>query len=180
MLLGVGMAGSAYAQGGGGWQGEIKSPPPTPTPAAQASATPKAEPTPEKLLLPPKTEPEERLAVFFKHLKAGDVDVAYRVLLEGSKIGSSERDVTMLKTKTREAIGLVGTIAGFDKLEVKPAGDHFRRYTYLALGKEFPLRWRFYFYQSDDVWRLIDIRISDRLTELFGEEASPDDPSVGE
>jgi len=167
------MALNVHAQGG--WQGEIRTPTPTPTPAAAASPAPTAQPSPAELLLPSKTQPEERLAVFFKHLQAGEVEEAYRVLLEGSRIAASAGDVAMLKTKTREAIGMVGTITGFDELEIKPAGEHFRRYTYLALGKEFPLRWRFYFYRSNDIWRLIDIRISDRLGELFGETPSAEE-----
>jgi hypothetical protein len=42
-------------------------------------------------------------------------------------------------------------------------------YTLLSLGKEFPLRWRFYFYKPMDTWKLIDIRVDDRLAAMFDE-----------
>jgi hypothetical protein len=53
----------------------------------------------------------------------------------------------------------------------------------LSLGKEFPLRWRFYFYKPQDSWRLIDLRVDDKLVAMFDEsedgrpkDAAPERP----
>jgi hypothetical protein len=74
-----------------------------------------------------------------------------------------------LKSKTREAIEVFGTIHGYDLVDSKAIGSRLVRATYVSLGKVFPLRWRFYFYKPDDVWRLIDLRVDDKLTGIFDE-----------
>jgi len=107
---------------------------------------------------------------FFAKLKANDVEKAFDDLLKGSKIAEVPKDVAMLKTKTREAIKLTGAISGADLCEKKAVGDHLLKFTYISLGRHFPLRWRFYFYKAGEEWKLIDIRISDRLSEMFREE----------
>jgi len=107
---------------------------------------------------------------FFAALKANDVDKAFDDLLKGSRIAEVPKDVAMLKSKTREAIKLTGAIAGADLCEQKAVGNHLLKLVYISLGRNFPLRWRFYFYKTGDGWKLIDIRISDSLREMFREE----------
>lgn len=113
-------------------------------------------------------------AEFFAQLKAGNVDKAYDDLLKGSKIADVPKDVALLKSKTREAIKFAGPIEGADFVEIKNVGvgEHLVGLTYLSLGRNFPLRWRLYFYKVGEHWKLIDIRISDRLSEMFKEEAT--------
>jgi hypothetical protein len=55
------------------------------------------------------------------------------------------------------------------------------RATFVSQGKVFPLRWRFYFYKPENAWRLIDMRVDDKLTGLFdeAEEGKPDDLKAG-
>ena len=48
-------------------------------------------------------------------------------------------------------------------------GTRLVSYTMLSLGKEFPLRWRFYFYKPQETWKLIDLRVDDRLAAMFDE-----------
>ena len=59
----------------------------------------------------------------------------------------------------------------------KSVGDRLISYTVISLGKDFPLRWRFYFYKPVDVWKLIDLRVDDRLAAIFDE---PEDPRARE
>ncbi len=173
------MLGSAGAQtpASGGWQGVPKAPEgeaatPEPTPRATPKPTPVKQnpPTDKSAPLPHELSPEARIARFFEQLGKGEVEGAYDTVLAGSKIGETPGDVAMLKEKTREAITMIGVIRGHDVVEVKTVGEHLKSYTCVALGRFYPLRWRFYFYQSEEVWRLIDIRISDRLSEMFNEE----------
>jgi hypothetical protein len=58
---------------------------------------------------------------------------------------------------------------GYDTVVKKNVGTRLVSYTLLSLGKEFPLRWRFYFYKPQDTWRLIDLRVDDRLAAMFDE-----------
>lgn len=113
--------------------------------------------------------PDAVAARFFGHLQEGNVDAAYEELLKGTKIAESPKDVSMLKSKTREALALIGPVSGYDLIESKDVGKNLRSATYVSLGKNFPLRWRFYFYKSADRWKLIDLRITDRLAEMFNE-----------
>jgi hypothetical protein len=119
--------------------------------------------------------PAQIVATFFSALQEGKIDDGYATLTKGSKIAEKPEELRQLKTKTREAIEVFGNIHGFDFVESKAIGVRLVRATYVSLGKVFPLRWRFYFYKTDDVWRLIDMRVDDKLTGIFdeSEEAKP-------
>ena len=159
---------TVHGQAAGGWQGAT----PAPTPTATPRATPKATPAPAARAAASTLPPEEQIEAFFRQLGEAKVDDAYETLLKGSKIAEVATDVTMLRSKTREAIELIGSVTGAELIDTAAVGEHLKRYTYLVLGKTYPLRWRFYYYRSENTWRLIDIRISDRLVEMFGEETA--------
>ena len=78
-----------------------------------------------------------------------------------------------LKSKTREAIDVFGPIQNYELVETRNVGAHLLRRTYISLNKEFPLRWRFYFYLSGELWRVIDLRVDDRVTGMFDETDEP-------
>lgn len=117
--------------------------------------------------------PAQIVSTFFDALKEGKIDDGYATLTKGSKIGEKPEEVRQLKAKTREAIEVFGNIYGFDFVESRAIGQRLVRATYVSLGKVFPLRWRFYFYKTDDVWRLIDMRVDDKLTGIFDEPEEP-------
>jgi hypothetical protein len=110
---------------------------------------------------------------FFGLLQKGDVEGAYDGLTKGSKIAERPEELRSLKAKTREAIQVFGPIQGFVPGEVKAVGDRIVRHTYISLGREFPLRWRLYFYKPDLTWRLVDLRVDDRLSGIFDETEEP-------
>ena len=66
-----------------------------------------------------------------------------------------------------------GLIVGFDFVESRAIGQRLVRATYVSQGLVFPLRWRFYFYKPENSWRLIDLRVDDKLTGIFDEAAEP-------
>lgn len=119
--------------------------------------------------LPPRTDPSKMVASFFTELELNRVDLAYDELLRGSKIAEAARDVETLKGNTRDAIANFGDITGYDLVKTKEVGAHLLSQTYVSTGKNYPIRWRFYFYKATDTWRLIDIRIDDRLMDMFDE-----------
>ena len=118
-------------------------------------------------------ELEAKLTAFFTQLTQKMVDEAYAGLTAGSTIAEKEDDVAKLKESTLQAMKLFGDFRGYELIEVRRVGRNLQRVTCLSLGKDLPLRWRFYFYRSGNVWRLIDMRVDDRLMDLF-DEPTPD------
>ena len=124
------------------------------------------------VVTPAETEadgPDKIIARFFSYLQRKEVDQAYDQLTRGTKIAERAEDVKTLKAKTREAIEVFGPILGYDFVAKKGVGARLVSYTIVSLGKEFPLRWRFYFYKSQETWKLIDLRVDDRLATMFDE-----------
>lgn len=117
--------------------------------------------------------PAQVAAIFFGLLQKNEIDPAYEGLMKGSRIAERPDELKTLKTKTREAIEVFGPILSYELVETRNVGTHLLRRTYLSLNKEFPLRWRFYFYQSGELWRLIDLRVDDRVTGMFDETEEP-------
>lgn len=122
--------------------------------------------------------PAHMASIFFGLLQKGEIDPAYETLTKGSKIAERPEELKVLKSKTREAIEVFGSVTGFELVEGKLVGTRLLRRTYLSLGREFPLRWRFYFYRADNVWRLVDLRVDDRLTGMFDEIEEPRTPET--
>ena len=91
-----------------------------------------------------------------------DVETAYEQLTRNTKIAERADDVKTLKAKTREALSVFGAMGGYEVVSTKMVGERMVRYTVVSLGKEFPLRWRFYFYKPVDAWKLIDMRVDER------------------
>lgn len=151
---------------------------PAAKPAAPASeAAPAVKPaTPE-----PAAEgetPEKTITRFFSYLQRREVEQAYDQLTRGTKIAERAEDVKMLKSKTKDAIAVFGAIQGFELVASKKVGERLLSQTVISLGKDFPLRWRFYFYKPGETWRLIDMRVDDRLAAMFDE--TEDGKSRGE
>ena len=117
--------------------------------------------------------PARIAAQFFASLREGEIDQAYATLTKGSRIADRPEEMRLLKQKTKEAIDVFGVISGFELVEDKKVGTRLIRSTYISLGKEIPLRWRFYFYKADSVWRLVDLRVDDKLTGIFEEAEEP-------
>jgi hypothetical protein len=124
--------------------------------------------------------PAQVVADFFASLREGKVDEGYAALTKDSKIAEKPEEFKTLKAKTREAIEVFGAISGFDFVESRAIGQRLVRATYVSQGKVFPLRWRFYFYKPENSWRLIDMRVDDKLTGIFDEvEEKPGDFKSG-
>ena len=120
------------------------------------------------------------IEAFFGQLKVNSIDAAYSGLLKGSKIAESREDVAILKAKTKEAIQAFGDILSYDLISSKVVGEHLISHTYIAAAKNYPIRWRFFFYRATNSWKLGDIRSDDRLMKMFDEsDAIPSAPSTG-
>ena len=140
--------------------------------ASMAQVPPSVVPVPAVPAVPGDTAPEppeKIIARFFSYLQRKEVEQAYDQLTRGTKIAERAEDVKTLKAKTKDAIEIFGPILGYETVGEKHVGTRLVMYTAMSLGKEFPLRWRFYFYKPVDVWKLIDLRVDDRLAMMFDE-----------
>lgn len=142
-----------------------------PAGVAAEPAAPAAAPT-----AGPISDPAQIVAAFFSLLQKSSVDAAYASLTRGSRIAEKPEELKLLKAKTNEAIEVFGAIVGFDQVDTKIVGARLLRTTYVSHGKTFPLRWRFYFYNPDGTWRLIDLRVDDKLTGIFDEPEERKEP----
>ena len=142
---------------------------PTASKSGSKPGTPEGNPPPVGASIEDTEIPRQMAARFFGLLLKGQVEAAYEGLTKGSKIAERAEESKALRLKTQEALKVFGAVVGFEQVEVKSVGPHLLRLTYLTVGKEFPLRWRLYFYRPDTFWRLVDIRVDDRLSGLFGE-----------
>lgn len=151
--------------------------PPGAAPMQVAQPQAQAQPSQAPLITTRTNETTDKIvANFFALLTRGQVDQAYDYLTTGTKIAERPGEVASLKSKTREALKAFGEIIAFEPVETKYVGTHLLCSTYVSIGKGFPLRWKFYFYNWDKTWKLIDIRVDDRLVEMF-EDRSPQPPT---
>ena len=127
---------------------------PTPSPSAANSA-----------------EPTELLQQFFEALKADKLDAAYEGLAKNTIIGAKAENLEQLKKRTREALDNFGPVKGYEVVETLEIGKTLFRQTCLSLNEDLPLRWRFYFYRSENKWKIVDLRVDDGIVELFEEVA---------
>ncbi len=117
--------------------------------------------------------PDERIAAFFAALEKEDRG-SLRRPREGQHgwRAKGRRRLTRSSAPSRLLDGY-GSIAGYEVVEEKTVGTHLMRRTCLSLNSDLPLRWRFYFYESDGQWKLIDLRVDDALVELFEDAPRP-------
>jgi hypothetical protein len=134
--------------------------------------------TPEQAIPMAADEPSAAMTSFFSLVARNQIDEAYAALTKGSKIAERPEELKTLKAKTIEAIELFGPINGYDLIETKNVGQSLTRRTCVSLGRDFPLRWRFYFYRTGTAWRLVDIRVDDHLSGVFGEGDEPRAPDA--
>lgn len=116
-------------------------------------------------------EPTELLQQFFEALKADKIDAAYEGLAKNTLIGAKAENLEQLKKRTREALDNFGPVKGYEVVETLEIGKTLFRTTCLSLNEDLPLRWRFYFYRSENKWKIVDLRVDDGIVELFEEVA---------
>jgi len=127
----------------------------TPAPASAAKAKPE--------------DPGAVISAFFLALKSGQVDAAYEALVRDTIIAERKENVGELKQSTKKALDSYGPVGGYEVIDTLQVGTCLVRQTCISLNQDLPLRWRFYFYKSGGVWKIVDMRVDDGLVELFEE-----------
>ena len=133
-------------------------------PAPSPSATPSGKPQKPE-------DPGTLISSFFLALKSGQVDAAYEALVRNTIISERKENVAELRESTKKALDSYGPVGGYEVVDTLQVGTCLVRQTCISLNEDLPLRWRFYFYRSGGVWRIVDMRVDDGLVELFEEVA---------
>ncbi|MEI8292484.1 MAG: hypothetical protein WCG66_00690 [bacterium] len=131
-----------------------------------SNGTPASSPSPVD-----STDPQVLLQRFFELLKAEKIDAAYEALAKNTLIASKAENLEQLKKRTREAIDNFGPVKGYEVVETNEIGKSLFRQTCISLNEDLPLRWRFYFYRSENKWKIVDLRVDDGIVELFEDVA---------
>lgn len=146
-----------------------------PTHSLEPAATPT--PTPGLAAKPRPEDPGAVISAFFLALKSGQVDAAYEALVRDTIIAERKENVGELKESTKKALDSYGPVGGYEVIDTLQVGTCLVRQTCISLNQDLPLRWRFYFYKSGGVWKIVDMRVDDGLVELF-EEVSKRKPQA--
>ncbi len=117
------------------------------------------------------TEPTELLQSFFEALKADKLDEAYEGLAKNTLIATKAENLQQLKKRTRDALDNFGPVKGYEVVETIEIGSSLFRQTCISLNEDLPLRWRFYFYRTENKWKIVDLRVDDGIVELFDDFA---------
>ena len=136
-----------------------------------------SKPAPGPVTAKPDDSADKTVQNFFALMTKGQVDQACDYLTNGTKIAENLEWVAALKVKTKEAIKSTGDVQGYELLGIQNVGTHLMRSTYIALGKGYPLIWKFYFYRTDKTWKLIDLRLEIGLSDVFEENKPPQEPT---
>lgn len=111
---------------------------------------------------------ESDVVYFLDAISSGDVDEAYRALLEGSQIAAGQEAVVQLKEKTQLLGDNYGPFEGIEKIESRPVGQSLAMLTYLYKCRRYPVVWRFTYYRPNQgsAYRLIAVRFDTNLDAL--------------
>jgi hypothetical protein len=108
---------------------------------------------------------------FFSLIVAGDVEGAFAELLKNSAIAANTEQVQNLVSQTKRTVSLYGEMKGYEIVSADKLGTSVVRLRYLALHREFPVRWILTYYKSPvKGWLLTNIKFDDRVEELFPDE----------
>lgn len=113
------------------------------------------------------SEVKSKIINFFEYLLADTVDFAFHKLLKGSPISERNAQLTNLIEQTKKSFNVYGMIKGYEFVNIEKVAKSLVRIRYISLHKDFPLRWIFTFYKTEDRdWIIINIKFDD-LTEYF-------------
>ncbi len=110
---------------------------------------------------------KEKIDDFFNKLISSKVDSAFTGLLAESPINEKKEQIKNLIKQTRLANQRYGDIQDYEAVNSEFVTDSYLRLRYLALHRNFPMRWIFTYYRSPDKgWIVVNIKFDD-FTEFF-------------
>ena len=114
---------------------------------------------------------KEKIDSFFGNLITSKVDSAFTGLLAESPINEKKEQIKNLIKQTRLANQRYGDIQGYEAVNSEFVTDSYLRLRYLALHRNFPMRWIFTYYRSPDKgWIVVNIKFDDYTEFFFSDE----------
>lgn len=114
------------------------------------------------------TEITRMCVTFFDQLKAGQVKPAYQELLKGSRIADQVEDVAKLQQRAQELVQGYGPVLGYEFVKAQMVGKGLCQMTYMTRSERAPVVWQITFYRPVETWRVFNVRMDDRVMDLFG------------
>ncbi len=113
--------------------------------------------------------PHEQVESFFQEFKSKGTSAALDVLFSSNKWIQERKDaVEQTKSQLENNVNQMGVYCGYEQLISREVGSHLHQFTYLVLFERQPLRFNFLYYKADDVWRILNFKYDDRISdELF-------------
>ncbi len=107
-------------------------------------------------------------AAFFDRLKAGQIKPACQTLLKGSRIADQIEDVGKLQQRAEELVQGYGPVIGCEFVKAQCVGKSLCQVTYVTRSERSPVIWQITFYRPAETWRVFNVRMDDRIMDLFG------------
>lgn len=113
--------------------------------------------------------PAERVEEFLRQVGTAKADEAFDRIFEGSGFAELKpQEFTTLKSQTRMAMGLYGTVLGVEKVREEDLSPSLKRLVYLQKFEQYPVAWEFYFYKPKDTWQVNSLNFKDQISGLVG------------
>ncbi len=109
----------------------------------------------------------KKTSEFFTNLVDGNLNLAYKELLNGSPISERKEEVATLIKETKLSVKLYGKIKGAEFVSSENVTGSYLRLRYLVLLDKLPMRWIFTFYKSPAKgWVVTNVKFDD-LSEFY-------------
>lgn len=113
--------------------------------------------------------PSERVEHFLQQVVTAESDAAIDDLFAGSGFADQKpQELTTLKSQTKMAMGLYGTMIGIEKVEETDLSPSLKRLVYLQKFEGYPVAWEFYFYKAHDEWHINTMNFKDQIAPIMG------------
>ena len=111
--------------------------------------------------------PKEQADLFFRQVKAGNINDAYQSLFARSGIAQAKpQALEALRRQTEAYLPLFGKILDWELVEEEKFGSSLVRMVFLLKTEKHPLTWEFFFYKPADVWFASQVTFDDQFRAL--------------
>jgi hypothetical protein len=128
-------------------------------------------PSPSLIAAPSEEEPyRNMIVVFFDQLMKGEVENAFHTIISKSLIEGKPQETSYLIRQTKNALAVYGDISGYQRLTTECKTERVCLSRYMSFSKNYPMLWRFIFYQREGEWILLHISFNDSVKTFFSLE----------
>lgn len=120
------------------------------------------------LASPPEEEAYRgKIVAFFESLMKGDVEGSFQNIVANSLIQGKPQELLYLIRQTKNALSIYGDIYDYKPLETDCLDERLCLSQYVSFSRNYPMLWRFIFYESREGWILLHISFNDNVKTFF-------------